>query len=273
MPKHLRTSIAVAAALAVGATVVGAGQTAPTPASAATTTASTAMPVGNVTSNGRRWIQVTRNDFTKSAARGTVPTAYPQFGYYDGFKDTSRQGLYAPKKVLSAHSGVLDFWMHAEHGQPLGAVVIPENYTPRTTARVSIRFRTTNTVGYKFVGMLWPSSNDWNDGEIDWPEFALGGTAHPASAVPGSYEDGMMAFDARQGASPTGTTGWHIATTEWDKKVVRFYWDNRLVAQTTKAVPKKPMRVTLQAETLTDGRSVPKNASGHIYVDWISVWK
>lgn len=225
-------------------------------------------------SNGRAWRQSFTEDFTKPAALGDVASVYPGMGFYDGFTDTSGLGTYAPDKVLSVADGNLDFDFHTENGEPLVAAVMPDGYTPHTTARVSIRYKTTTTDGYKFVGMLWPSSDQWNDGEIDWPEtLTLGAKPRPASAIPGTYANRTMKYDrAAQVFAKTDTTAYHIATTEWDHGIVRFYWDSELVSSTTSAVPTTPMRVTLQGETWTNRGAVPKNASGNVSVDWIAIW-
>jgi beta-glucanase (GH16 family) len=202
-----------------------------------------------------------------------VLSAYPAIKAYDGQRDTSGQGLYAPNKVLSVSDGSLDFWLHSEAGQPLVSTIMPDGYAPHTTGRVSIRYKTDVTKGYKFVGMFWPSSDNWNEGEIDWPEGDLGGRVRPVSAVPGSMANGNMTFmPTTQQFAATTQADWHIATTEWDKTAVRFYWDGALVASVPNAVPTKPMRVTLQAETFIGQGTVPAASSGHVDIDWISIW-
>ncbi|MBT2503863.1 glycoside hydrolase family 16 protein [Curtobacterium sp. ISL-83] len=266
--KRIAAGVAVAAA---GALALGLVQQ-PSP-SEASTTSLTALPKGDVVSNGRTWKQSYREDFSTPAPLGSVLSKYPKMGAYDGYNDTSGRGRYAPSKVLSVANGNLDFWLHTEKGQPLVAAVLPDDYAAHTTGRVSIRYKTTNTDGYKFVGMLWPTDDDWNKGEIDWPEGDLGSSVRPASAIPGSMDNGMMTFDSsvqKYTTSPQ-SSGYHVATTEWDHGVVRFYWNNSLVSETRKAVPKDPMRVTMQAETAITG-NVPASASGHVDIDWISIW-
>ncbi|MDR6171896.1 hypothetical protein QE359_002925 [Curtobacterium sp. SORGH_AS776] len=269
-----RTRRRVAAGMALvaaGAVVIGLAQQ--PSASEAATTSLTKMPTGTVVSNGRTWKQTYAEDFSTAAPRGSVLSKYPGLGAYDGYRDTSGRGLYAPDKVLSVKDGKLDFWVHSENGQPLVATVLPDDYRAHTTGRVSIRYKTTDTPGYKFVGMLWPTDDDWNKGEIDWPEGDLGSTARPASAIPGSMRNGMMSFDGsvQKPTKSAQSSGYHVATTEWDHGVVRFYWNNSLVSVTRKAVPTDPMRVTLQAETAIGG-SVPASASGHVDIDWVSIW-
>ncbi|MBT2501073.1 glycoside hydrolase family 16 protein [Curtobacterium sp. ISL-83] len=261
-----------------GNAVVGSCRTVNVPVTASTPAPApapggTGLPSGSVTSNGRIWKQAYKQDFTTPAALGQFGTVYPSIGTYNGYSDTSGQGKYTPGRVLSVANGNLDFWLHSENGQPLVAAVLPDDYAPHTTGRVSIRYKTTNTDGYKFVGMMWPSSDNWNEGEIDWPEADLGGTPRPASAVPGTFSNGGMSFQpSTQMFADSDTTSYHVATTEWDKGIVRFYWDGKLVASTTKAVPTTPFRVTLQAETAIGEGTVPASSSGHVDIDWISIW-
>lgn len=270
----MKTSIVAALTVAVLAAGAVADTSAPAPASAAppANAYTTTAPKGNVVSNGRTWKQTYRQDFDTAAPTGTVAKRYPGMGLYDGFADTSGQGRYTPSKVLSVSNSALDFYLKSDAGRPMAAAVMPDGYKPHTTGRVSIRYKTTNTPGYKFVVMLWPNSDNWNEGEIDWPEATLGAKPRPASAVPGSMSTRGMVFQPeRETFAPTDTSLYHVATTEWDRTAVRFYWDGKLVASTTKAVPTKPMRVTLQAETDTGSRT-PAKASGHVKVDWVTIY-
>jgi hypothetical protein len=271
--KAAAAQTAAAAPVPVSTVVSAAASTTPVTDVADTTDANTAVPIGNVVSNGRTWVQSYHEDFSTPAPLGQVLNVYPQMQAYNGFADTSGQGLYAPDKVLSVSNGNLDFWLHSVNNQPLVASILPDGYAPHTTGRISIRYKTTDTPGYKFVGMFWPSDNNWNEGEIDWPEADLGQTPRPADAVPGSFSNGNMSFlPATQMFASSNSSEYHVATTEWDSNAVRFYWDGQLVSTVTNAVPTTAMRVTLQAETWINEGAVPKDASGHLDIDWISIW-
>lgn len=263
----------------VAATSLAAGAPAGAAALPASSKATSTVPDGrtipktNVTTNGRTWKQTFRAGFDSAAPVGKFAATYPRIGLYDGFTDTTGKGKYAPSKVLSVKGGVLDFALHTEKGQPLVAAIMPDGYAPHKTGRVSIRYKTTKTQGYKFSTILWPSSDDWNEGEIDWPEADLGARPRPASAVPGSWTPLGMRFEpGKETFAPSDSTGWHVATIEWDKGIVRFYWDGKLVSSTTKAVPTTAFRVTMQAETTTNGGAIPASAVGHVSVDWIAIW-
>ncbi|ARC57365.1 Beta-glucanase [Frondihabitans sp. 762G35] len=261
--------LGLTAAAAVGGVVVASAGHGP----AAQAAASTTMPVGTVSSNGTTWKPVVSQDFTKTAGIGQFASVYgAAWNGYSSFSDTSGKGLYAPSRVLSAKNGSLDFSLHSQSGRPMVAAPMPNGYKPQTYGRYAIRFRTDAVAGYKMAFLLWPTSDDWNDGEIDWPDGNLAGNAYAASAVKGSYKNGKMTFDGPpHSASPVVGTGWHTAVTEWTPGKVRWYWDGRMIGQTSNAagVPTKPMRWTLQAETNTDGKTVSTTAKGHIQVDWV----
>ena len=125
---------------------------------------STAMPVGDL----KGWKQNFKEDFTKPAALGQVGKVYGEsLRGYDGFTDTSGNGTYAPDKVLSVANGKLNYNLHTENGKPLVATPVLNDYRGQTYGKYSIRFRADTLVGYKIAFMQWPSSDNWNEGEID----------------------------------------------------------------------------------------------------------
>jgi hypothetical protein len=216
-------------------------------------------------------------DFDVDARVGTFGAIYGrEWNGYSGFADTSGRGLYAPDRVLSVHDSMLDFDIHTEDGQHLVAAPLPSGYDGQTYGRFSLRFKSDNIPGYKIAFMLWPESDSWNDGEIDWPEGELAGPMSPASAQVGTLRDGEMSFDtAHRVYSPTNATDWHVATTEWTPGSVKFYWDGELVGETSvpERVPTLPMRWTLQAETNLEEAFISDDTSGHILVDWVRAWE
>jgi hypothetical protein len=251
---------------------IGSVTTQPTPAPTPTPTPtqnpapSTAMPVGDLPG----WKQNYKQDFTQNATLGQVGNVYGMsMRGYDGFTDTSKKGLYAPDKVLSVSNGSLNYYLHTENGTPLVATPVLNDYAGQKYGRYSVRFRSDTMPGYKIAFLLWPSSDDWNEGEIDWPEGSLGEKMRPASAVPGTYNNGSMLFQPeKEYFTPTDSSDWHTATTEWTPTGVKFYWDGQLVAQTDKAVPQTNFRWTLQAETELTGSKPDAKVAGNLQVDW-----
>jgi hypothetical protein len=256
---------AFVAALRPGAGTSGGGTTTPPPAT------NTAMPVGDLPG----WHQVVAQDFTKPAATGSFDSVYGPNGdntlwQYDGYKDTSGLGLYAPNKVLSAHDGVMDYNLHTENGQALVAapqVTIPGQYGQQY-GRFSVRFKADPTKGYKTAFLLWPTSDNWSEGEIDYPE--------------GQLSDGFHFFDHCVGnpsanCVATGVLGsyadWHVATIDWTPTSITSYLDGVQVAKSTdpKAIPTAKMRWSLQAEA-QGGTAPAATAVAHVYVDWVTAY-
>ena len=227
------------------------------------------MPVGNLPG----WTQIYTEDFLTPAALGQIGSAYSwDMRGYDNLTDTSGNGTYSPDQVLTAANSILDYHLHTAGGRPRVACPIPMGYAGQTYGRYAIRFRSDVMPGYKIAFLLWPTSDDWNEGEIDWPEGELGEPMRPASARKGTYSNGTMQFDpATFVYTPTDSTDWHIATTEWEPDVVKFYWDNVLLSQTSipSGVPTTNFRWTLQAETSIQQNPPNPSVSGHLQVDWI----
>jgi hypothetical protein len=231
----------------------------------------TGMPLGDLPG----WKQTHVQDFSTPAALGQVGEVYTQElrGYSD-LPDSSGVGIYAPDSVLSVADGRLDYFLHTEGGSPRVACVIPFGYAGQTYGRYSIRFRSDSLPGYKIAFMLWPSSDRWNEGEIDWPEGELNGKMYAASAIKGSLDKGGVKFDPPARIySPTDSSDWHVATTEWTPGKVKWFWDGILINRTTvpSGVPTTNLRWTLQAETRDGASDLPPKPStaGHLEIDWV----
>ena len=230
----------------------------------------TGAPRGDLPS----WRQTMVQDFDVPAPLGAVGDVYgPDMRGYSGFSDSSGYGTYTPDDVLSVHDGYLDFHLHYSDGRPRVASVIPFGYTGQTYGRYSVRFRYDSTPGYKIAFLLWPASDNWNEGEIDWPEGALDGSLYGNSAVKGTRTANGMEFDpAEKKYSSAGPDQWHVATIEWSPGLVQWFLDGELVDRTTKpkGVPHTPMRWTLQVETADAATSTfpATDVDGHLQVDW-----
>lgn len=197
-----------------------------------------------------------------TGADGTQWLTYPQT-----FTDTYQHRPYRADQVLSVNNGTLDYYLHNVDGQPAGAnpsPILPNGTQYQTYGRYSVRLKadTATLAEYHIAFLLWPQSELWpTDGEEDFPEGALSSTAkafaHYARSTGG--QDGVDTGKA--------FTDWHVYTIEWLPGHVRFYLDDALVLDSTKYVPSKPMRWQLQIETDGNGTN-----SGHVLVDWISIW-
>jgi len=230
------------------------------------------MPVGDLTG----WHQVFADDFTTKATVGSFPgSAYgSKWGVYnEGWPDTSHNGQQCPNEVLSAQSGVLNYYLHTlSNGihcvaDPFPKVAgAPSKGGGQTYGRYSVRFKSDSIANYAAAFLLWPDSESWpNDGEIDFPEGTLNGSinafAHYASA-----SGGQDAFSSNK-----PFTSWHTATVEWTPGKVAFYLDGTIIGTSTTKVPSNPMHWVLQTDTAYG--AVPTNGdSGNIQVDWVTIY-
>lgn len=74
---------------------------------------------------------------------------------------------------------MLDLFLHTRGGTPIGAAPVPivtKAWQGQTYGRYSVRFRADALPGYKVAWLLWPASDSWSEGEIDFPEGGLEST-------------------------------------------------------------------------------------------------
>lgn len=230
----------------------------------------TDMPTGDLPG----WRQIFADDFRTPVKRGSFPGPKyrSRWSGYSGFHDTSGHGFYEPSKVLSVADGLLNFHLHSEDGVHLVAAPVPlfdGEWNGQIYGRYSVRFRADPLEGYKVAFLLWPSDNDWSEGEVDFPEGDLDGTFYGASrrARLGS----TVRFDG------TGRLGafdaWHVATIEWIPGRISWYLDGARVGSTTTNVPSTSMRWTLQAETAIGEKAPADSVAGVVQVDWVTAYR
>lgn len=239
---------------------------------AATTSDPSARPAGDLPG----WRQVFTENFDTAAARGDFPgSAYSdKWGGYDGFSDTSGHGTYSPSKVLSVSNGALNMFLHTENGRPLVAAPVPlvnGKWGGQVYGRFSVRFKADALPGYKIAFLLWPDSNVWDQGEVDYPEGQLNGNFYAASLRTGTPSSGLgPKFDGF--AAGTNFSSWHTATTEWSPGKVEWFLDGKSLGSTTTLTPTSPMHMVLQAETMDAGAPSPApSVAGNVSVDWVSI--
>lgn len=226
---------------------------------------------------GPGWRRVFADDFTVTVPTGSFPAAVATrwTAYRDGWTDTSGNGTYMPSSVLSQHDGVLDYFVHTEHGVHMVSAplpIVPGAPGPEgglVAGRYTVRFRSDVLPGYKTAWLLWPDSERWpTDGEIDFPEARLDGADTTTAFMHRQGGSGQDAYDS--GIVEAGT-GWHTATIEWTPGSCRFTLDGRVLGTSTAQVPDTPMHLVLQTETYTSGPPPSDAVAGHVLVDWVTV--
>jgi len=247
--------------------------------------------------------------FDTPARLGSFADIYgDRFDSYDGAHDTSGHGSYDSGRTLSVHDGVLDIWLHSTRQSGRWkhwvAAILPKWGCPDGSAnswtgddgrRVCHDFRygrvqITSAVdrhysptGYKTAWLLWPASNRWADGEIDYPESCRDLTGPFCHAVHSTGNPRIQDFNT-VAADLTGprlghgrAVVMHTAEMTWRRDRVTFTLDGRRVGETRRSrnltIPRDPMHYVLQTETQTGGEPAPPNrAEGHIRVDRLRIW-
>ncbi|WP_168929806.1 glycoside hydrolase family 16 protein [Nocardioides sp. GY 10127] len=224
-----------------------------------------AAPVGDL----RHWRQVFTDDFRRTAHEGSFLRRYDRWSAYDGFTDTSGGARYDASR-LSVRGGALRLHLGTKDGVARASAPAPviggRAWSGQTHGRWSVRFRSDPLDGWKTAWLLWPDSNDWNEGEIDWPEGPLDGTLSGYVHCLGDPTQNCgWAHTSRR------YTRWHVATIEWTPAHVDLYLDGRRRLRTTDAVPTTDLHWVLQTES--DGGTPPSTSDGRVRIDWVSVYR
>jgi hypothetical protein len=223
------------------------------PVEAAPVTSGSGLPVGNLPG----WTQNLAEDFTTDAGLGAFQDTYANSwcGYEEG-----TGGQYFNNATISAHDGLMDIALDGTQGAA-GSFGPPETCWGDTYGRYSIKFKAEDASGYGTAMMVWPSSDVWGDGEIDYPEGDFDGTFH-AYQHPLGCSDCSSSVNADSNAS---FRDWHVATTEWSPEGVNYYVDDQLILATTDDNPNTDHRWTIQVAP------VESNAqAGNLLIDWVS---
>lgn len=243
------------------------------------------MPVGDLPG----WRQIFTDDFTTNVSVGNFPgSAYGAKwdAYNDGWNDTSAQphvdgapSRYYPSRVVSVQNGVLNKYLHTENiggvQRPLVAALVPKipggtsRFQGQLYGRYIARVRSDALQGYKTAWLLWPDTDNWNEGEIDFPEGNLnetiGGFNHCANIGNPQRNCAQVHTQARY-------TDWHTVTIEWTPGRVRFYLDGNEILNTTDSIPNTPMHWVLQTETCFSNCQPAASTAGNLQVDWVAMY-
>lgn len=221
------------------------------------------------------WTLVFDDQFTTldKTRYGAYPCCWGDTRYKQG--DTVNGGLYTgtDRMFHDATNGVLEVGLYRDaNNQPRSVSFSPRNAPGGSTiyqlyGRYEIKFRATQSTGWKTAWLLWPQSENWPpDGEIDFPEGDLDGTIsafmHRQDATSGSDQD----------AYSTSVTyaDWHTAVIEWAPNDLKFYLDGQLIGHSTSRVPNTPMRWQVQTETSLNSH-IP-TSSATVFIDYMKVW-
>ncbi|WP_162159647.1 glycoside hydrolase family 16 protein [Cystobacter fuscus] len=231
--------------------------------SGTTTPPTSRAPVGNLPG----WTQNMVQDFDTAASTGTGTGSFMST-YANSWQPYDDAGIYWPRALINAHDGMMDINLDGDRGAA-GVFGPPNRAWGHLYGRYSIRFKAVDAEGNGTAMMVWPASDYWPDGEIDFPEGPLDGYFniyhHP---TPCDDDDGDPVPHCGSSDSLTNIAtfeDWHVATTEWTPTSVKYYVDGTLVKTVTHDIPTTNHRWTIQ---VAPDRSNAQ--SGHLLIDWVT---
>lgn len=233
---------------------------------------------------GSGYSAVISQDFSTDAALGSFGSVYSGWNGYDGGRSDASGTNWGSTTSMSVSSGVLRMRCFVPGGN-VANIQAPAltPVTPGLTAhqmgqlygKFTIRFKTTldagSAKGFKVAFLMWPTSDVWNEGELDFPEANLNGPIGYSTHYIGHPADNEWGYTSVQMADGN----WHTATIHWEPTSIQFELDGAVVASYTDpaVIPTTRMRWDLQTEKSTDGTAVATNADGSIYIDWVVQYK
>jgi hypothetical protein len=212
-------------------------------------------PIGDVGPFRQSFVE----DFdTDAAADGPFAAAYARSfqPYADG-----TGGRYWCGSQVSARGGSMVVALDGRRGAA-GAFGTPEQAWSHVGGKFSMRARATGGDGNGVAVMLWPGSDVWSHGEIDYPEgnFEDGPSVHHHSMVPGEESS------AESWHPGVSWRDWHTYSTEWIPGAsVRYLLDDAVVATVTEHVPTAPHRYMFQVGDW--------GAPGTFEIDWVTTYE
>lgn len=237
------------------------------------------LTLGTPPSANAAWNQVYFQDFNAPLALGQWPGPYTDLTAYVGCCE-AHNGVtwYDPAQTLSAHDGVLDIWVlkawRAGAMRPIGTAIkstIPGGILHgRITLRMGVFPEGSDSMRLWWESsLLFPKSNIWNEGEVNWPEAQM--DVNNQTAVAFNHKLGQPRINCDQFYRKNMWTvyGWHTYIIDWKPDSFAFYYDWQLLGVSTCALPSTPMNYILQVGTL--GNTPSADSHGRVLIDSIAI--
>jgi hypothetical protein len=133
-----------------------------------------------------------------------------------------------------------------------------------------LRVKADVSPGYATATLMWPGSDVWNDGEIDWAEDNHDGADGPWRAFnhcPGAHPENNCA----SGTGPADMTAFHTVHLKWTSDHVTVDWDGAQIMDDVGHSPQVVMHSVLQDEGCSDGFCPPTATTATWTYDWMKI--
>lgn len=237
-----------------------------------------AMPVGDLppdSLSATGWTQFLAEDFNTNCAEGSFIATYPGwFGYPDTWSNSPGTSWYNGGNSIRVESGVAKVRYFTDGlGRARTEALEPPNTGNQSYGVYEVCYRVPSEIpGYKQAFLLWPESDVWGDGEVDYPEANftsasfVGGFVHERGSTP---QNNAYSFES---TTPVVGNQWHVARIVWGENQLDFYLNGVLIGSytSTQHVPVGPHRWVLQTEC---GDTLPSSSvTGDMEIAYVAAW-
>jgi hypothetical protein len=206
---------------------------------------------------------------------------------------------------LTVHNGALDMFAYKANVSEAYSTKVPAGWTPMASVVIP-KSPNGGYLGFRYgryefslgvdvqgsdgmdkwwlASLLWPMSDAHCDGEVDFPEFTPGDNANlwqHIHGMPRAKPTDPCVDKSGNPVNPQNTcyskgglgtsSGWHYYTIDWKPTGITYYRDGVQVGLSNCSNPDVEMRYTLQLVTLN--RMPTANSYGHVYMDWLRIYK
>jgi hypothetical protein len=204
----------------------------------------------------------------KHGGDDTLPYSKVIEPYGEGWQD-NYGGIYRFDAGASVADSVLRVAVGSPGGVNTGAAwsyLNPETGWGFTYGAVEQRVRVVGDLsGFGSASLLWPDSDQWGDGEIDFPEGNFGGTVtayHHGLGDRAPVNEDIFTTDARW-------ADWHTYRIEWTPGGTSYFVDGQRIGTNTSATPTTGHHWVTQIGR--HGSPVPTDRAGVYEVDWVTI--
>lgn len=201
------------------------------------------------------WQKLMGTSFNTKAAAGKVGEVYAdQVVFYDDSEQYKQANV-------SVHDGKLDVALNNKTGAAFFFRPTPDT-RGMTYGRYIVKFKAVAGTQQRAAFNLWPNSNVWSDGEVDFPEGSFDTPLHGYHHTrdPGQCASAPGCNEAIHIEASGSWRTTHEAEIRWTPDSVRYYLDGKRVETVTRHIPAGDHRFTFQTAPK------PTAKAGHLYI-------